>query len=495
MILLSPARTRFAPSPTGHFHIGGARTALYDYLLARQSGGRFVLRVEDTDQKRFDPQAEAEMMESLRWLGIEWDEGPDVGGPHAPYRQSERKEIYQRHTEQLVAAGHAYPCFCSAERLAQVRQEQQQRHLSPRYDGLCRRLSSADAAARRSQGESFVVRFRTPKEGTTTAVDHIRGPITIHNADLDDFILMKSSGLPVYHLAAMVDDREMEITHVLRSSEWLPTFPLHVLIYQAFGWPQPVWVHLSVFLNPSGKGKMSKRHAVEAKGGVNTIFTLEMKALGYLPEAVRNWLALMGWSYDDHTELFSLPELVDKFSLDKLTPSPAAVNYSKLDHFNGIYIRSLTEADLAARLQPFFAAAGLPVQEDDLQPVIPLIRERVHTLDDAVEIAGFLFRPEVSPDPSRLVGKDMSPADTRRALQGARGCLEGIADLAPEPTEAALRKTAEELGISAAQLFGILRIAVTGQPVSPPLIESMAIVGKQTVLRRIVQALRLLPEG
>jgi glutamyl-tRNA synthetase len=306
---------------------------------------------------------------------------------------------------------------------------------------------------------------------------------------------MKSSGLPVYHLAALVDDREMEISHVLRSSEWLPTFPLHVLIYQAFGWPQPVWVHLSVFLNPSGKGKMSKRQTVEAKGGVNTIFPLEMKALGYLPEAVRNWLALMGWAYDDHTELFPMPELIEKFSLGKLNPSPAAVNYSKLDHFNGIYIRNLTEADLAARLQPFFAAAGLPVQEDDLLPVIPLIRERIHALDDAVEIAGFLFRPDVSPDPLRLVGKDMSLAETRQALEGAHGCLEGAAVLAPEQTETALRATAEQLGITAAQLFGILRIAITGQPVSPPLIESMAIIGKQTVLRRIEQALRLLPEG
>jgi glutamyl-tRNA synthetase len=493
MTTRTPARTRFAPSPTGHFHIGGARTALYDFLLARQTGGQFILRIEDTDQKRFDPDAEREMMESLRWLGIEWDEGPDVGGPHAPYRQSDRRAIYQRYAEQIIASDHAYPCFCSPERLAQVRQEQQQRRQPPRYDGLCRGLSSAEAASRRTQGEPFVVRFRTPRQGTTTAVDCIRGPITVQNADLDDYILMKSTGLPVYHLAAMVDDHEMEITHVLRSSEWLPTFPLHVLIYQAFGWPQPVWVHLSVFLNPSGKGKMSKRHAADAKGGANTIFPLELKALGYLPEAVRNWLALMGWSYDDHTELFTLADLVDKFSLEKLTPSPAAVNYSKLDHFNGIYIRNLEAPDLARRLQPFFADAGLSIPEADLLPIVPLIQERIPTLDDAVEISGFLFREEVTPDPARLIGKDMSPASSREALKTARRSLESLTDLEPGPTESALRAVADGQGISAAQLFGILRIAITGQAVSPPLIESMALIGKQVVLRRIDQALALLP--
>jgi glutamyl-tRNA synthetase len=301
---VNPARTRFAPSPTGRTHIGGARTALYDYLLARQTGGKFVLRIEDTDAKRLVPGAEQEIMDSLRWLGLEWDEGPDVGGPFGPYRQSERKPVYHQHAQALLASGHAYTCFCSPERLAQMRQDQQKRKQPPRYDGRCRDLAPQEARSRLDQGESAVVRFRTPREGTTTAVDLLRGPITVENSTIDDYVLLKSDGLPVYHLAVVVDDHLMEITHAVRGSEWLPTFPLHVLVARALGWTEPVWVHLSIFLNPSGKGKMSKRHAVDPKGGALSIYPLDLRDLGYLPEGVINWLALMGWSYD-HTEIFT----------------------------------------------------------------------------------------------------------------------------------------------------------------------------------------------
>jgi glutamyl-tRNA synthetase len=478
-----PARTRFAPSPTGHFHIGGARTALYDFLLARQSGGQFILRIEDTDQKRFDPNAERELMDSLRWLGIEWGEGPDVGGPCAPYRQSERKSIYQRYAAQLVKLGHAYPCFCSSERLAQMRQEQQKRKQPPRYDGACRNLAPSAAQARIDAGEPHVIRFKTPREGQTTALDLIRGAITVENAHLDDYILLKSDGLAVYHLAAMADDHEMQITHVLRSSEWLPTFPLHVLIYQALEWRQPVWVHLSVFLNPSGKGKMSKRHAAEAKGGAASIFPLDMREEGYLPEAVVNWLALMGWSYDDHTELFRMDELVAKFSLAKLTPSPAAVNFTKLDHFNGLYIRGLSDPDLARRVQPFFTRAGLKADLTVLEKIAPLIRERIRTLEESVEIAGFFFREAVRPADGMLPGKGLTPP---QAAVAARRSLKIIDDSAAfdDALEASLRSLAEELGLSAGELFGLLRLAVTGQPVSPPLLESMSIIGRPVVLAR-----------
>jgi glutamyl-tRNA synthetase len=481
---MPPARTRFAPSPTGRFHIGGARTALYDYLLARQTGGQFVLRIEDTDRKRFDPSAEREMMESLRWLGIEWDEGPDAGGPYGPYRQSERKEVYRRYAAELVRQGHAYPCFCSSERLAQVRQDQQKHKRPPRYDGTCRNLAPAEAHKRLDAGEPHVIRLRTPRQGRTTAVDLIRGPITVENAELDDYILLKSDGLALYHLAAMVDDREMAITHVLRSSEWLPTFPLHVLIYQAFEWPQPVWVHLSVFLNPSGKGKMSKRFATDGKGGVASIFPLDLRAGGYLPEAVVNWLALMGWSYDDHTELFDRPALIEKFSLAKLTPSPAAVNYSKLDHFNGLYLRALPDEELARRLAPFFAQAGLQAGAGELERLAPLVRERIRTLEESIDLAGFFFRSEVSPADDLLPGKDLTPPQAARALRRAHAVL-SAAPAMDSALEARLRTSADELGLSAGQFFGLLRLAVTGQPVSPPLLESMAIIGQPTVLRRV----------
>jgi glutamyl-tRNA synthetase len=473
-----PVRVRFAPSPTGRFHIGGARTALYDYLLARQTGGQFILRIEDTDQKRFDPAAEAELIESLHWLGMEWDEGPDVGGPCGPYRQSERKESYQLHAEALIETGHAYRCFCSPERLAQMRQAQQQAKQPPRYDGLCRALDANEAAARAQHGESHVIRFKTPRSGSTTAVDRIRGPITVQNAELDDYILMKSNGLPVYHLAAMVDDRLMRITHVLRSSEWLPTFPLHVLLYQAFGWEQPVWVHLSVFLNPSGKGKMSKRQAVDAKGGAQTISPLDMRQAGYLPEAVVNWIALMGWSFDDHTEVFTMPELIRAFSLNKLTPSPAAVNFTKLDHFNGLHIRALPLDELNRRLVPVFETAGLQVSEANLQPITALIQERIRTLEEAVELAGFFFRQNVEPVAPAQLPTGVSVPQAIQALERAAQLVEQAADFSVEPLEAALRQLADELGLTAALLFTLLRRAATGQAVSPPLVQTLVILGK-----------------
>lgn len=482
-----PARVRFAPSPTGSFHIGGARTALYDYLLAQQTGGQFILRVEDTDRKRFVEGAEEEMMDSLRWLGLAWDEGPDMGGPVGPYRQSERTEIYQAHARKLVESGHAYYCFCSPERLAQVRKLQQKRKQPPRYDGRCRDLDPGEAAQRAESGESCVVRFRMPREGTTTAVDLLRGPIEVQNASLDDYVLLKSDGLPVYHLAAMVDDYLMEITHVLRSSEWLPTFPLHVLIYQAFGWEQPVWVHLSVFLNPSGKGKMSKRQE-----GVKGIYVLELKEMGYIPEALINWMALMGWSYDDHTEFFTLHDLIGKFSLKKLNPSPAAVNYSKLDHFNGLHIRNLSEQDLTDRLTPIFEAEFDGVDRERLRQITPLIQERIRTLDEAVEIAGFFFLEEIEPDSEALVGKKMTPARSAQAARRAYEVVQSQASLEVDSLEQALRDLADELDLKAGQLFGILRIAVTGQRVSPPLIESMVVIGKDKVLERIQSAARTL---
>lgn len=488
----SPTRVRFAPSPTGRSHMGSARTALYDFLYARRTGGRFILRIEDTDRKRFVPGAEEELIEGLHWLGLTWDEGPDAGGPSGPYRQSERGELYQAHAEDLVRRGHAYYCFCSSERLAQVRQEQQKKRQPPRYDGLCRALSEAEARRRADAGEPYVIRFRTPREGTTTAVDLLRGPIRVENATIDDYILLKSDRTPVYHLAAMVDDHLMGITHVLRSSEWLPTFPLHVLVIEAFGWEQPVWVHLSVFLSPTGKGKMSKRHSGDPKLGEKSIYVMDLKEMGYLPEAVVNWIALMGWAYDDRTEFFTMLDLIDKFALEKLTPSPAAINYSKLDHFNGLHIRALSPDELTLRLVPFFERAGLAVDPGRLRRVAPLIQERIRTLDEAVEIAGFFFRPSVSPTGAQLVGKGLTARQSAEAVRRALSLLLGLPEITPAAAEQPLRDLAGEMGIEVGQLFGILRIAVTGQPVSPPLLESMVIVGRDEVLGRIQRAADLL---
>lgn len=492
---IGPARVRFAPSPTGRFHIGSARTALYNYLLAKQTNGSFILRIEDTDFKRYDPTAEAEIKESLKWLGLDYDEGPDIGGDFGPYHQSERKQIYQDLVHELVGRGHAYFCFCTPQRLAQVREMQQKSRRTPRYDGLCRALDPGEASARVSAQESHVIRFKTPREGTTTAVDVLREPITVENSTVDDYILLKSDGMPVYHLAAMVDDHLMRITHVFRGSEWLPTFPLHVLIYEAFGWDQPIWVHLSLFLNPTGKGKLSKRHAIDPKHGAKSVYVLDLREMGYLPEAVNNWITLMGWAYDDHTEIFTMQELIDKFSLEKLSPSPAAVNYSKLDHFDGIHIRALSEDALFDRIHPFFIHAGYTVDDDLLRKIGPIIQERIRTLEEAVEIAGFFFEREVDPNPDELIGKNMSVKETSSALKSAFALLQDLPSMESTDLEADLRNLAENLGLKAGQLFGILRIAVTGQRVSPPLFESMEIIGKDIVLERISSALENLSQA
>lgn len=493
-VISQAVRVRFAPSPTGRTHLGSGRTALYNYLLARKSGGQFILRIEDTDQKRYVPEAEQELIDSLHWLGLDWDEGPDKGGPHAPYRQSERKAIYQQFAHQLIESGHAYYCFCSPQRLAQMRQEQQARKQPLLYDGTCRRLTPEEALRRVQAGEPHVIRFKTPKEGSITVHDLLRGDITVENRVLDDFILIKSDGLAVYHLAAMVDDHLMGITHVIRGSEWLSTFPLHGHIIRAFGWEAPVFVHLSVFLKPSGKGKMSKRESAQLIESGYSIFLMDLKDLGYIPEGVLNWIALMGWSYDDRTEFFTLEDLVDKFSLEKLNPSPAAINFSKLDHFNGLHIRHLAVDDLARRIRPFFEVAGYAVDDQKLVRVAALVQPRIVTLDDALPMGGFFFKDEIQIEPADLVGKNMTPAETIQVAERAYVILAQVSEITHETAEAPLRRLAEEMGLSAGQVFGILRVAVTGQTVSPPLFESMAVIGREKVLERIRKAIGLLQE-
>ncbi len=485
-------RTRFAPSPTGHMHFGSARTALYDYLLSRQSGGQFILRLEDTDQKRTIEGAEEELYAGLRWLGLHWDEGPQVGGDFGPYRQTERKEIYLRHARQLVESGHAFYCFCTAERLKSVRETQIANKENTHYDGTCRHLSLAEADARIADGEAHVIRFKTPEDGVTRVVDELRGEMVIENQLLDDIILVKSDGFALYHLAAVVDDHLMQISHVFRGSEWLPTFPLHALIHRAFGWQEPKWIHLSVFLKPSGKGKMSKREAADLIEDGKSIFIKDLLELGYLPEAVINWIALMGWSYDDHTEFFTLPDLVEKFSIQKLNPSPAAINFSKLDHFNGMHIRSLAVADLASRLKPFFEKAGYQVDEAVLRKITPIIQERLVTLDDALPLAAFFFEERVFPIVEQLIAKKMDLAGTLEIARKILDVLEAAPDVEVDHVEPPLRELVEKTGLKPGQVFGILRVAVTGLLVSPPLFESMAIIGREKVIERLKIAIALL---
>ena len=479
-----PARVRVAPSPTGHMHLATARTALYDYLLARKTGGKFILRVEDTDLRRTVPGSEQEIMDGLRWLGLQYDEGPDVGGPFGPYRQTERRDIYTQHARLLVERGHAYPCFCTPDRLEKMRQEQQAKKQPLLYDGLCRRLDPDEAARRVANGERHVIRFKMPREGTTTAHDLLRGDIVLENKNLDDYVILKSDGLPTYHLAAMVDDHLMEITHVLRGAEWLSTFPLHVNVVRAFGWQEPTWVHLSLFLKPSGKGKLSKRDAAEAIKDGYSVFVKDMQDLGFIPEGVLNWIVLMGWGVPED-DVLGLSDMIRRFDLQHLTASPAAINFAKLDHFNGTHIRLLSDADLAGRIKPFFEKAGLPVTDALLTRIAPLLKVRLTTLDEALDLAGFFFRDDVRPDPQELVAKGLTPSQSLEAARASLRVLEGCDPLTVASAEPPMRMLVEQLGFSAGQVFGIVRMAVTGQKVSPPLFESMEIVGRDAVLRRM----------
>ncbi|MFO7944109.1 MAG: glutamate--tRNA ligase [Anaerolineales bacterium] len=484
----NPARVRFAPSPTGYLHIGGARTALYDYLLARQTGGSFILRIEDTDQKRYVEDSEKDLKRSLRWLGLDWEEGPDKGGPHAPYRQSKRKAIYQQHARTLIEKGHAYPCFCSPERLDKIREEQIARDENPHYDQKCRDLEPEDSAQRVEKGEPHVIRFKSPNEGSTTARDLLRGEITVKNETLNDIILIKSNGLAVYHLAAMVDDHLMDITHVIRGAEWLPTFPIHTLIYDAFGWKEPEWVHLSLLLKPDGKGKLSKRDMEEARQKGQPIFVKDMEDFGYLPETVNNWLALMGWSYDDKMEFFPMNELIEKFSLEKLNPSPAAINFSKLDHFNGIHIRELDVDDFARRIKPYFEKEGYEVDEEILTDVAAAIQTRTGKLTEVTDMAGFFFEEEVKLVPERIISGALSASQAAFAARRMANLFNEVPMITRDTVEKPLRELTDELDLKAGHLFGLLREALTGQKVSPPLFDIMAILGKEEVLDRLNQA-------
>jgi len=484
-----PVRVRYAPSPTGFLHVGGARTALYDYLLARQTAGAFILRIEDTDQKRYNPEAVANLLDGLRYLGLDWDEGPEVGGAYGPYYQTERLDIYQNYIQILIDQGQAYRCFCTPERLAQVNEARQKAKLPLGYDRTCRIIDPPASARRAEAGESFVVRIKIPLEGTVTLPDAIRGDITIENQTIQDAILMKSNGIPTYHFAVVVDDHLMEITHVLRGEEWISSFPIHLHLYDFFGWEKPLFAHLPVILNPAGKGKMSKREERAPDGRVYPVFVHTFKELGYLPEAMFNYLALAGWSYDDKTEIMTRTELIERFSLERVNASPAAWNYEKLDYFNGLYIRSLSVEDLAGRLLPYLAAAGIQADRATMLKITPAIQERLTVLSAAAEWVDFFFVDELPPfDLNLLVPKKMSLADIPKILSQAQTIL-AETEFNHEALDAALRAEADRLGLKAGQMFQPIRVAVCGKLVAPPLFETLEILGKAVVLKRLERTL------
>ncbi len=488
----SSARVRFAPSPTGHFHVGGARTALYNYLYARHTGGSFILRIEDTDRTRYEEDALENHLRGLRWLGLDWDEGPEIGGDYGPYFQSLRLELYQEYAERLIGEGKAYYCFCSPERLAHLRDEQRAKGESVGYDRKCRELTSSQIADHRAQGIVPVVRLKVPLEGATSFHDLLRGGITVSNRTLGDMVLLKSDGFPTYHLAAVVDDHFMKITHILRGDEWLASVPRRIILYDAFGWDAPLYVHLPTILDPSGKGKLSKRKKHGPGEKKLPVFVQEFEQLGYLPEAVVNYLARVGWSYDDRTELFSRDELVRCFDLSGISKAAAVFSYDKLDWINGVYIRQLNPDDLTQRLLPFMRDAGFDTDASMVSRLVPLIQERLKRLSDAPSLLGFFFTEELSYAAELLIQKKMDLGSTMQALVAAEEALGQCTVFDEEELEAILRPLAEELGLKAGQFFGVIRIAVTGRKVAPPLFGTISVLGKEKVLERISKAREML---
>ncbi len=486
-------RVRFAPAPSGELHVGNLRTALFAWLFARHEGGTFILRIEDTDVDRVVPGSLESIIESLRWLGLDWDEGPDANdptrdiGPYGPYLQSRRLEHYQRAARQLLDAGRAYHCFCSPGRLEQVRKEQQISKLPPKYDRRCRDLSEGERKEFAAQGIAPVVRFKTPLTGQTGFHDAIRGELIFDNDTLDDFVLVRADGFPVYHLAHVVDDHLMTITHVLRGDEWLSSTPRHVLLYEALGWEPPIFAHLPMILGPDG-ARLGKRHGATS--------VLEFRRRGFLPEALFNFLGLLGWSLDDRTEIIDRPTFIRHFSLERILKSPAVFNADKLTWMNGVYIRQLAPEDLAERIRPYLGQAlGAPVNHTRLLPVAPLIQERIKLLSEAVDMADFFFQEgELDYTLETLLGKKFgdAPARAAAALEAVLTRVEGLGPWEHAALEAAIRPQAEELGLKTGELFGLIRVAVTGKTAAPPLFETMDVLGRQRTLERLHSALRRL---
>ncbi len=479
--MTSTVRTRIAPSPTGDPHVGTAYVALFNRALARRHGGQFILRIEDTDRERSHPGSEAMIYEALRWLGLDWDEGPDVGGPYGPYRQSERSDVYRQHADELIRKGAAYPCFCTRERLDALREHQKAKKVNFGYDGLCRGLDLGDAARRVASGETHVVRLKMPREGEAVVHDLLRGEIRFDAAQVDDQVLLKSDGFPTYHLAVVVDDHLMQVSHVIRAEEWLSSLPKHFQLYRSFGWEPPIHCHLPLLRN-ADRSKISKRK--------NPVSLNHYRRAGFLPEAVVNYLALMGWAMPDEHEEFSLEEFTEEFTLERISLGGPVFDVEKLTWLNGKYVRRLQPADLLDRLR-----RG-PLSDEYLLEVLPLVQERIDTLEAFFEYASFFFVGEVAYDAHALqdlVPKGRTPAEVAKALKGLlEERVDPALDWTADSVEAALRASAEPLGWPAKDLFMAVRVAVTGRAATPPLFATLAVLGKEVCRRRLRRAIETL---
>lgn len=494
--MLSPDsfRVRFAPSPTGLLHIGGLRTALYNYLIARRRGGSFVLRIEDTDQARYVEEAEPDILESLQWAGLSFDEGPGVDGPHAPYHQSQRGERYRRYAEQLVEQGDAYLAFDTPEELDAMRERLQAAgQAAPKYDATTRSQMTnsltleADAVQQRlDAGTPYVVRLNVPPGETVQFNDLVRGGVAIETSELDDQVLVKSDGLPTYHLANVVDDHEMGITHVIRGEEWLPSTPKHLLLYRFFGWKPPQMAHLPLILSPSG-GKLSKRNA--EKMGI-PVSVRQYREAGYEPEALVNFLAFLGWNPGTDAEVFSLDELVEAFSLDRVSTAGAQFSLDKLNWYNGQHLRRLTPEELARRSRPYLAEQGYDPGEAYLCDVAALMQDRLVFAKEMARDASYFFEDPATYDEDGVKKRWKNDSAELLTLYASR--LEKTAPFTAEATEHVLRGLAEEREAGAGRIIHPVRLALSGVPGGPGLFEMMEVLGQQTCVRRLRRAVDVL---
>ena len=474
-------RVRFAPSPTGYLHVGGGRTALYNWLFARHLGGSFILRSDDTDAARSTPGFNDDILEGMRWLGLDWDEGIEVGGAHAPYRQSERLERYRSVAQQFVADGGAYQCFCTAQELDERRKAAMATGLPPSYDGRCRTIPSDQAASRRAGGEAASIRFAVPRPGETVFTDVVRGEVSFDHDHVDDLVILRSDGSPTYHLASSVDDVDFGITHVVRGEDLLSSTPKHILIGAAMGAGEVTYAHLSLLHGPDGK-KLSKRHGDTALRAY--------REAGIVPEAMVNYLALLGWSPGDDETVVSLGDMVDRFDLGAVSRNPAVFDPAKLEWLNGVYIRALAPAAFVERtIGSVELDLGRPLDETEhtaFVSIAPLVQERAKRLTEVAAQVRFLFA-DIDYDVASWE-KVMTKPEARVAIAGALSHLDGVGVWSTPHIEAALRAMLDEHGLSARNGLQPVRVAVAGSAVSPPLFESLEVLGSGRSLQRLGEA-------
>jgi len=485
---LQEVRVRFAPSPTGYLHIGGLRTALYNYLFAKRHNGKFILRIEDTDRTRYVEGAIENLIDSLHWAGIKYDEGVFIEngkivqrGEYGPYIQSERLEIYRKYVDELIEKGYAYYCFCTKERLDKVRQEQKIKGLIPRYDGLCRSLSIEEAREKIANGEEYVVRLKLPANKDITFTDLVRGEITINTEDLDDQVLLKSDGFPTYHMAVVVDDHLMGVTHIVRGEEWLPSTPKHVYLYEAFGWEKPTYVHLPTVLNKDRK-KLSKRHG--------DVSVEDFRKKGYLPEGLVNYLALVGWAPESNKEILTMEELIEEFSFERVSKTGGIFDKEKLDWVNGHYIRSYDLDKLTKIAIPFLKEAGYiddkfaEEKYEWLKILVETVREGLSNVSEIVDAVDIFFRDTIEVEDEDALDV-LKWEETETVLKAFKAEVESVDEIDQEFSKTVMKKIQKATGIKGKKLFMPTRVALSGKVHGPELVSIIYLLGKQNILNRI----------